>query len=179
VINEADYDQVGTDTAEFLEIFNGGTAAVDLTNLAVVLVNGSNNLEYRRFNLVDVGASLPAGGYLVIANASVTPAPGALHLIVPIAQDWFQNGAPDGIALVDTASQTVLDALSYEGSMTAATITGFPGPVSLVEGAATSAADDNVTATLSLIRSPNGADTDDAMADWAQGTALTPGAANP
>jgi cysteine-rich repeat protein len=178
VINEVDYDNPGGDTTEFVEIFNGGTAAVDLTNLAVVLVNGNGNVEYRRFNLVDVGASLPAGGYIVIANSSVTPAAGALHLIVPIAQDIVQNGAPDGLAIIDVVSLTVIDALSYEGAITAATITGFPGTVSLVEGATTSVADDTATATLALIRSPNGTDTNNAMADWAASTALTPGAAN-
>jgi hypothetical protein len=90
----------------------------------------------------------------------------------------IQNGMPDGIALIDTASLTVLDALSYEGSITAAVITGFAGTESLVEDNPTAILDDNITGTLSMIRSPNGADTDNAMADWAASTALTPGAAN-
>jgi hypothetical protein len=178
VINEVDYDQVGSDTTEFIEIHNGAAAAVDLTSLAVVLVNGAGNLEYQRFMLADAGASLPAGGYLVISNANVTVPGGALHLVVTTANDIVQNGAPDGIALIDTAASTVLDALSYEGSITAAQITGFAAAVSLVEGTATGVADDNVTAMRSLIRSPNGADTDDAAADWAASTTLTPGAAN-
>ena len=33
-----------------------------------------------------------------------------------------QNGAPDGLALVDTEKDVLLDALSYEGSIHAATI---------------------------------------------------------
>ena len=43
-----------------------------------------------------------------------------------------QNGAPDGVALVDTAAGTLLDALSYEGAITAAQIGS--ATVSLVEG---------------------------------------------
>lgn len=46
-----------------------------------------------------------------------------------------QNGPPDGIAIVDTYAGTVLDALSDEGSITAANIIGL-GIVSLVEGTA-------------------------------------------
>jgi hypothetical protein len=46
VINEVDYDNVGTDTQEFVEIFNGTGAGVPLADYAVVLVNGGNNLEY-------------------------------------------------------------------------------------------------------------------------------------
>ena len=178
VINEVDYDQVGGDTAEYIEIFNPGAAAVDLTDIAVVLINGSGNAEYEQFALSDAGASLPAGGYLVISNNNVTVPPGALHLILTATQDIVQNGSPDGIALVDVATSTVIDALSYEGSITAAVIMGFPGPVSLVEGTATPIVDDNTTAMRSLIRSPNGTDTNNAMADWAASTTLTPGAAN-
>ena len=43
-------------------------------------------------------------------------------------QDNIQNGAPDGIALIDTANLSVIDALSYEGAMTQAVINGI-GPV--------------------------------------------------
>jgi hypothetical protein len=37
VINEVDYDQVGTDLNEFVEIFNGTGRPVELSNLALVL----------------------------------------------------------------------------------------------------------------------------------------------
>ncbi|MGA9534211.1 MAG: hypothetical protein WBR18_15950, partial [Anaerolineales bacterium] len=42
VINEVDYDQPGTDMAEFVEIKNTGESAVDLSLATLVLVNGSN-----------------------------------------------------------------------------------------------------------------------------------------
>ena len=176
VINEVDYDQASTDAASFIEIFNPTGSSVALTNLAVVLVNGGNNTEYARFDLSTAGASLTSGQYLVIHNSTVTIPVGTLA--INASGDFIQNGGPDGIALIDTSTNTVIDALSYEGSITAAIIVGFPGPVTLVEGSATTRADtnDNLNA---LVRSPGGADTDDALSDWILSNLITPGAANP
>ena len=41
VINEVDYDQIGTDSAEFLELKNIGAGPVNLDNFTVELVNGN------------------------------------------------------------------------------------------------------------------------------------------
>ena len=175
VINEVDYDQVSTDTAEFLEIYNGSGSAVDLTNLSVVFINGADNAEYLRQDL-DAGGTLPAGGYLVVAQNAVTVAAGAL--VIRFA-GGIQNGAPDGVALINRQTMTVIDALSYEGAMTMANINGFPAPVNLVEGTVlpTNIADSNTIAG-SLSRLPNGTDTDNAASDWNFTTTPTPGAAN-
>src|SRR5689334_15461514 len=51
VINEIDYDQVGTDDAEFVEIFNPSTNAIALAGLELVLVNGFNDTAYRKIDL--------------------------------------------------------------------------------------------------------------------------------
>ena len=74
----------------------------------------------------------------------------------------------------------MIDALSYEGSITLAELTGFAAPVSLVENTAlsTSVADSN-TADGSLCRHPTGQDTDNANADWAFCATLSVGTANP
>src|SRR5262245_12126657 len=153
VINEVDYDQVGTDANGFVEIYNKGGAAVDLTGIDLVAVNGGDNAEYAREHLT---GSLAAGGYLVVAIE-------------------LQNGAPDGLALMQGAS--LLDALSYEGAITAATIGGQT--YNLVEGTPLQAtvADSN-SVDGSLIRNPNGKDTDDAASDWAFTTTVTRGAEN-
>ena len=155
VINEIDYDQVGADGGGFVELRNNGAAAADLAGLALVLVDGSDGLEYDRETLT---GELAAGGHLAIAIEA-------------------QNGAPDGVAVVDTATGAVLDALSYEGAITAAQIGS--ATVSLVEGTvlAASVADSNTVAG-SLIRNPDGRDTNDAASDWAFTTTPTPGAAN-
>ena len=102
MINEVDYDQVGADTGGFVEIANTGTAAAALDGTALVLVNGGDGTEYGRKALT---GTLAAGAKLVV---DVDP----------------QNGAPDGLALVDTAKDTLLDALSYEGAIHTATIGG-------------------------------------------------------
>lgn len=174
VINEVDYDQPGSDTAEFIELYNGGFSPVDLSSLAVVMVNGSNSREYAR---VMLSGTLMPGAYALVANTSVMVPAGTLRFT--IGDNTLQNGAPDGVALIDTASDTVLDALSYEGPMPAAIITGITGTVSLVEGTVLSAmvADSN-TAPGSLCRLPNGSDTDDADTDWRLSAHPSPGAAN-
>ena len=179
VINEVDYDQVGTDTAEYIEIHNPTTAAIPLAGKAIVLVNGSGGAVYDTIDLSSAG-TLPAGGYLVIAGLNVTvPAP-AIKLDPGWMQDKIQNGAPDGMALVDTATHVLIDALSYEGAMTMVTLPGFPTAVSLVEGTMLPVATaDSNTVIGSLCRSPNGGDTDDAAADWQLCAALSPGVANP
>ena len=63
VVNEVDYDNVGTDTQEFVEIFNGTGKSVPLADYAVVLVNGGNNLEYS-MNHARGGWNLPGRGPL-------------------------------------------------------------------------------------------------------------------
>ncbi|HMV66494.1 MAG TPA: lamin tail domain-containing protein [Myxococcota bacterium] len=173
VINEVDYDMPSTDNLEFIEIFNPTAAPIPLNGLAVVLVNGSNSTEYLRVQLGPVAPSLAPGAYLVVANALVTVPAGTLR--TTITDNIVQNGAPDGVALIDTNTLTVIDALSYEGSIAAAIITGFPTTVSLVEGTATTANDASLPQGLS--RLPNGTDTNNAATDWAL-AAPTPGAAN-
>jgi hypothetical protein len=155
VVNEIDYDQVGADSGGFVEITNTAATAAVLDGIALVLVNGGDGTEYERIALT---GSLAAGG----------------HLAVDVDA---QNGAPDGVALLDTAAGTLLDALSYEGEIHVATIDGHT--FDLVEGTplAASVADSN-TAAGSLSRVPDGIDTNDADADWRFTTTATPGAAN-
>jgi len=174
VINEVDYDQPGTDMGEFLELYNGDSSPVDLTNLSVIFINGSSNADYRT---VDLTGSLGAGEYLVLANTGVSVPASVTRIDLP--SNGIQNGAPDGVLILDTSSNTVVDALSYEGAITAATISGVVPAMTfnLVEGTPTTIEDNN-TDVLSLVRMPNGADTDDANADWTTSGTPTPGAAN-
>ena len=155
VINEVDYDQIGADTGGFVEIANTGPAAATLDGIALVLVNGGDGAEYARKAL---SGTLAAGAKLVV---DVDP----------------QNGAPDGLALVDTAKETLLDALSYEGAINAATI--GTKVFDLVEGTMlpVDVADSN-TVDGTLARIPDGTDTGSAAADWAFTTTSTPGAPN-
>ncbi len=155
MINEIDYDQVGADVGGFVEIANTGAGTASLDGLALVLVNGGDATEYDRESL---SGALAPGGYLVI-------------------QIEAQNGAPDGVALLDTGTGTLVDALSYEGEIRTATIDG--ATYDLVEGTPLPAtvADSN-TIEGSIARLPDGQDTDDAASDWAFTTTVTPGSAN-
>ena len=155
VLNEIDYDQVGADAGGFVEIRNDGAASADLAGLALVLVDGAESREYDREVLT---GQLAAGGHLAIDIEA-------------------QNGAPDGVALIDTATGALVDALSYEGAITAAQI--GTATVSLVEGTLLPAAvADSNAITGSLIRNPDGRDTNDAASDWVFTTTVTKGAAN-
>jgi Lamin Tail Domain len=155
VINEVDYDQVGADGDGFVEITNAGDGPADLTGVALVFVDGTDSTEYRRDEL---SGTLEPGGYLVVAADA-------------------QNGAPDGLALLDAGAGTLLDALSYEGAITNAVIGG--ATYDLVEGTALAAsvADSN-TVEGSLSRIPDGRDTDDASSDWTFTGTSTRGAEN-
>ena len=58
IINEVDYDQVGADTGDFVEIANIGTSPASLDGIVVVLVDGGDSTEYTRKTLT--GSSPPA-----------------------------------------------------------------------------------------------------------------------
>ncbi|MBX7193919.1 MAG: lamin tail domain-containing protein [Sandaracinaceae bacterium] len=166
VINEMDYDQMGADTAEFVELHNPTASAIDLTGHVLVAVNGlaAGAVEYSR---VTLSGSLAAGGYLLV-TATGSTVPGAT-LTFP---DTLQNG-PDGFLLLGPGN-TVVDAAMYEGVIASVTLTG--GTVISVSESA-SVGTDPATADQGLGRTPNGCDRDTPGADWSVRT-ITPGAAN-
>jgi len=98
-------------------------------------------------------------------------------IALPLAKDNIQNGAPDAVGILDTATGELVDALSYEGSITAGVVDGVAAPLDFVEGTPTAAQDSN-TNQGSLARLPDGQDTGDAAADWFFTPTPTPGASN-
>lgn len=98
-INEIHYDNTGTDAGEAIEI--AGPAGTALTGWSLVLYNGAGGIVYHTDSL---SGTIPnqANGF------------GVLKYLV----DGIQNGAPDGIALVNS-TDVVVQFLSYEGSFTA------------------------------------------------------------
>jgi Lamin Tail Domain len=172
VINEVDYDQVSTDDAEYVEIFNPTQSILDLRNVALVLVDAT--AEYGR---VDLTGSLAPGKFLLVASPSVAgPDAGAARLPLPTSSNALRNGTA-AVGLLDKTTGKLLDALSYAGSVTAATVTGVAAPLSFVEGTATPAVDSN-TAPGALSRIPNGVDSNNATADFKFSATPTPGGAN-
>ncbi|MDT4329627.1 ExeM/NucH family extracellular endonuclease [Methylomonas sp. MS20] len=101
-INEIHYDNTGTDSGEAVEI--AGPAGTDLSGWSLVLYNGNGGANYRTATLSGVIADQSGSGF------------GTLSFGFPT--DGIQNGAPDGIALVD-ANQVAVQFLSYEGTFNA------------------------------------------------------------
>ena len=126
VINEIDYDQVGTDSAEFVELKNVSGGIVNLDTYTVELVNGNAGgaAVYDTIDLPNV--NLAAGDYYVIsANAATVP---NCDLDDGPDTDFIQNGSPDAVGLRN--SGVLFDAVSYEGN-TARRIRKLPARRSL------------------------------------------------
>ncbi len=74
VINEIDYDQPGTDAAEFIELYNNDTVAINLDPYTIVGINGVNggSANYRTIELPPVTLA-PGDYYVVCSNAATVP----------------------------------------------------------------------------------------------------------
>ncbi len=158
VINEVDYDQPGSDNAEFVEIKNVSDAPVNLDAYSLDLVNGNGGSVYASVDLPDV--DLAAGDYYVVCATGAAVSGCDLEGFSSI-----QNGAPDAVAIM--LGSDIVDTLSYEGDVAGYTegsgATGDPGFGS--------------AANESISRVPDGSDTNDNSVDFAN-TCATPGATN-
>lgn len=158
VINEIDYDQPGTDAAEFVEITNTGDAAADLSAVQLEFVNGTGG-GATVYNTIQLGGTLaPGDHYVVCANAATVA-----NCDLDDAPDtnFIQNGAPDAVALL--VDGVIVDTVSYEGD------TGAP----YTEGSGTGL-EDSTVAGIGISRCPDGEDTDRNNADFVP-AAITPG----
>ena len=163
VINEVDYDQPGTDGAEFIEIKNIGASAFPLQYLSVVLVNGAGDapIIYQSISSPSWPALQPGDYFVICGNSLNTP---ECDAVADIAVNLVQNGPADAILLqLEDAAQ---DVLAYGGN-----VTGY------TEGTGTTAIDVNALDDRSLSRWPDGADTDNNDDDFRLGCS-TPGAPN-
>lgn len=97
-LNEIHYDNAGADTGEFFEI--AGPAGASLSGWTLVGVNGATGGSY---------VSLPLEGVL--------PEQGGCAGALAFELSGIQNGAPDGLMLLDRDGE-VVQFLSYEGSFT-------------------------------------------------------------
>ncbi len=117
IINEADADTTGNpDTAEFVELYDGGVGNTSLTGLVVVFYNGNGDVSYRAIDLD--GFTTNAAGYFTLGNSGVA------GVDVTFPNDGLQNGQdavafyagdaasfPNGTA-VTTAN--LIDAVVYD-----------------------------------------------------------------
>lgn len=158
VINEFDYDQPGADNTEFIELYNSGSSAISLDNYVIELINGNNSSTYRSIDLA--GFNIEANGFFVVCGDS-----GIVNCDYSFisSSSWFQNGAPDAIALYEDTQ--IVDSVSYEGVL-------FP----FTEGD-TLTVQDNNTDIVSIGRISDGFDSDNNATDF-ELNCLTPGSAN-
>src|SRR5262249_43583935 len=99
-INEIHYDNVGTDSAEAIEI--EGPAGASLAGWSVVLYNGNGGASY---NTQTLSGTIPA----TCGTRGV--------VVINYPSNGIQNGSPDGMALVGPTG--VIEFLSYEGTFAA------------------------------------------------------------
>ncbi len=120
VINEIDTDTPGEDTAEFIELYDGGQGNTSLDGLIILLFNGANDQSYQTINLS--GGVTDSSGYYLLANSAVA---GADQLF---SNGLLQNGA-DAVALIagkpanfpngtDVEDVTPMDAIVYGSATT-------------------------------------------------------------
>jgi hypothetical protein len=108
-INEFHYDDIGTDTLEFLEVVIENPSNYSLSLFSVVLYNGSSSMlspyDTKTLNVFTPGAS--TGNFTLYKYN--------------YPKDGIQNGPPDGMALVYNGTVIAGQFLSYEGTFTALT----------------------------------------------------------
>jgi predicted extracellular nuclease len=163
VINEIDYNQPGTDTAEFVEIRNNGSSLVSLSGVTLELVNGNGGgaAIYDTIPLPTV--DLAAGDYFVVCANAATVA--NCDLDDDPDTNFIQNGSPDAVGL--RWNGNLIDAVSYAGD------TGVP----YTEGSGVGLVDDGASAGQGISRCPDGIDTNQNNVDLALAL-ITPGTAN-
>ena len=154
LINEIDPDTPSSDTAEFIELYDGGRGTTPLDGLTLVFFNGYTNTSYFALDLD--GQRTDAAGYWFAGNAALAP-----DLV--FANGSLQNG-PDAVALYagDAAhfpanspltTNALLDAVVYGDSAGAAGLL----PLLLAGETAADESSRGAVDRHALQRCPNGA----------------------
>ena len=155
-INEFHYDNDGTDIGEFVEI--AGPTGTDLTGWSLVLYNGTPS-QRSPYNTIELTGTLADAG------------DGIGFTVLDFPSNGIQNGAPDGMALVDQDGN-VVQFLSYEGTFEAAA-----GPAAGLISTDIGVQETSST-PVGFSLQLTGAGTEAADFEWAPEAAATPDAAN-
>lgn len=120
ILSEAFYDASGTDDGlEWVELFNAGTTAVDLSTYS--LGNGGTSYTY---STVQLSGTIPSGATFVVGGLTSNGTNGnpTFDLVANFSPDFQNSGATaDGVALFDVpasqiSSSVPIDAVIYGGS---------------------------------------------------------------
>lgn len=154
VINEVNY-QTGTDTGEFIELYNPLDRSFNLNGLHLIALASTGEDEI----LVTFGDVTIAGkGFVLVASESVV---GAVPRAATLAENSLFDSAGSGVWLWGEGGK--IDSVQY----------GI-GPLPYGEGNPAATAE----GAQGLARFPDGKDTNDNLADFRVVDILTPGATN-
>jgi len=155
-LNEVKTAGTGSASDEFLELFNAGASATDISGWKVVSRAATGTTDTTIATIPD-GTSLSAGGFYLLGGSG--------YAGPPAADQSFASGlaGTGGAVAVKDASGTVVDAVGW-GTATNA----------LVEGTAVAAP----AAGSSIARHPDGHDTNNNASDFTAATTPTPRASN-
>jgi hypothetical protein len=137
LINEIDYDQVGVDNAEWIEIRNPEDGIYSLTDTDLVLYDADLNgncTEYCRVSLEPL-VFLGPGQYVVIGDHPCAALP------LCTSTDAIQNGLPD--AIVVERNGFIIDSIEYGSGQTHSVCTFIP-----VENRVTTVDSDTIDGSL-------------------------------
>jgi len=172
VINEVDYDHQGTDSLEFIELYNNGTSPVPLNQFRILFYTEGGTQLYDSLQLPVY--TLNPGAFYVIAGAGGWVP--NYNILMSDTFEFIQNGAasstsgtPDAIAIQITGTTVFVDVVSYEGSCTA--------PYLENTGLAYLNSDYNNAADIGISRYPDGTDTQNNSVDFSR-KCITPGVPN-
>jgi len=160
IINEVDYDQPGTDTAEFIEIKNNSAITVNLYTYQIELVREQGQ-DYNSISLPPVHVG--SGEYFVVCAGSEA---NTVHNCDYEFDGEIRNGSPNPNAVAVWFDNLLVDTVSYGGDVNPP----------YTEGSGVVPGDDD-DGSDGISRIPDGLDTDDNNDDFEQ-TCLTPGFAN-
>jgi len=148
-ISEIHYDNSGSDQGEFLEI--SGPNGTDLSNYQLVAYDNDGLMDDD-----DILIGILGDDGLGCGSAAFTKS--------DLSSQYFENG-PDAIALINTTTSTVVDFISYEG-----TITAQDGPANGITSTDIGVAESSST--------PIGASLQKTDAAWVEDTNDSPGVFN-
>lgn len=180
VINEIDYDQPGVDSAEFIELYNAGTAAVNLADYNLILSNCNNNGFVAYATITLPAQSLAPGAFFVLCSPFGNVPNCNQTFTHTYSNGYVQNGAPDAVYLQEIVSLNTIDIVSYEGTC-ASPYSGIGIPLAESD---TVVAQDTINGvpqaplkTYGISRYPDGNDTNVDSIDFRR-ACITPGAPN-
>jgi endonuclease/exonuclease/phosphatase family metal-dependent hydrolase len=108
-LNEFHYDNLNTDVGEFIEIVVGPGFSQPLSTIEVLLYNGDSAANGLVYDTLNLGSDFTPGASYA----------GYRTFFADLPTNGIQNGPRDGFAIVNAATDQVLQLLSYEGVFTA------------------------------------------------------------